>query len=420
MDTRTPTDTPTPEKAPLVPIPRLGLPTVPSVILHILIALSAAMLPACAVGLIADPGESSALLLGIELAAAGLSLLQIAYLWCACRRARGLIPIVVVFGGLSYLVTASFIPLAAGLSLLFCVGMGSMLLAVSPRRTLVWFPLAMLGALAVSLAVTRDPLIALACLIPFPAALALAQGTRTAAAREDGPNRVGVICLTSLALGASIAAVAAALIYRALGTLDVTAILAKLDEGRAMLTEAMASLELSIPAPNGEEIPLDAEYAENLVNQAFNLLPALAVVTVNILAALAQMIQHASLAAFGFGDSVSDRVRLLAMSAVSGAVFILGYVTVWVSGTDASTLVGTVAENVVLILQPGLALCGMLRLIRSFMGRRNRGGCGCLVFFIVPVILFSAPVVLAFYEAISLTIGRLVSRLKPPQDPDSL
>ena len=420
MDTRTPTDTPIPEKAPLVPIARTGLPTVPSVILHILIALSAAMLPACAVGLIADPGESSALLFGIEIAAAILSFLQIAYLWRACRRARGLIPIVVVFGVLSYLATASFIPLAAGLSLLFAVGMGSMLLAVSPKGALVWFPLVPLGAFAVSLAVTRDPLITLACLIPFPAALVLAQGTRSAAAREDGPTRVGVICLTSLTLGASIAAVAAAALYRALGTLDVSAILAWMDNARTLLTDTLVSLELSFPAPNGDEIPVDAEYAENLINQAFNLIPALAVVTVNILAALAQMIQHAALSAFGFGESVTDRVRLFVMSAVSGFVFIAGYITAWVSGTDASTLVGTVAENVVLILQPGLALCGMLRLLHLVMGRRGRGGCGCLVLFIVPVILFSAPVVLAFYEAISLTVGRLLSRLKPPKDPDSL
>ena len=420
MDTRTPTDTPIPEKAPLVPIPRNGLPTVPSVILHILIALSAAMLPACAVGMFAAAGESSALLFGVEIAAAILSFLQIAYLWRACRRARGLMPIIVGFGILSYLATASFIPLSMGLSLLFAVGMGSTLLATSPKGALVWFPLVPLGAFALSLAITRDPLIALACLVPFPAALALAQGTRSSAAREDGLTRVGVICLTSLALGVSVAAVAAVLLYRALGTLELSAILEWMDKGRTLLTDTLVSLEISIPSPNGDEIPLDTAYAENLVNQAFNLIPAFAVVTVNVLAALAQMIQYAALHAFGFGESVSDRVRLFAMSAMSGFVFIAGYITVWVSGTDASTLVGTVAENVVLILQPGLALCGMLRFIHLIVGRKNRGGCGCLVFILIPVILFSVPVVLAFYEAVSLTVGRLIERLKPPRDPDSL
>lgn len=420
MDTNTQANPPAPEKAPLVPIARTGLPTAPSVILHILIALSAAMLPACAVGMIANPGESASLLFGIEIAAAVISFLQLAYLWRACRRARGLVPVIVVFGLFSYLATASFVPLSMGLSLLFTIGTGSTLLAVSPRKALVWFPLVPMGAFALSLAVTRDSLTALACLGPFPAAIALAQGTRAAAAREDGPTRVGVICLTSLALGASIAAIAAVLLYRTLGTLEVSAILEWLDKGRTLLTDTLVSLELSFPAPNGDEIPVDAAYAENLVNQAFNLIPALAVVSINILSTLSQMIQHATLAAFGFGDSVSDRVRLLAMSAVSGFVFIAGYITVWASGTDASTLVGTVAENVVLILQPGLALCGLLRFMGFLTARRERGGCGCLLFILVPILLFSAPVVLAFYEAISLTVGRLLARLKPPKDPDSL
>ncbi len=420
MDTNTQANPPAPEKAPLVPIARTGLPTAPSVILHILIALSAAMLPACAVGMIANPGESASLLFGIEIAAAVLSFLQIAYLWRACRRARGLIPIIAVFGVFSYLATASFIPLSMGLSLLFAVGLGSVLLAVSPRKALVWFPLVPMGAFALSLAVTRDPLTALVCLTPFPAAIALAQGTRTAAAREDGLSRVGVICLTSLALGASVAAVAAVLFYRALGTLEISAILEWLDKGRTLLTDTLVSMELTIPSATGEEIPVDAAYAENLVNQAFNLIPALAVVSINILSTLSQMIQHAALSAFGYGESVSDRVRLFAMSAISGAVFLIGYVTVWISGTDASTLVGTVAENVVLILQPGLALCGLLRFMAFLTARRGRGGCGCLLFIILPILLFSAPVVLAFYEAISLTVGRLISRLKPPRDPDSL
>jgi len=420
VDTNTQAHPPAPEKAPLVPIPRSGLPAAPSVILHILIALSAAMLPACAVGMIADPGESASLLFGIEIAAAVMSFLQIAYLWRACRRARGLIPIIVVLGVFSYLATASFVPISMALSLLFAIGTGSMLLAVSPRRELVWFPLVPMGAFALSLAVTRDPLTALACLTPFPAAIALAQGTRASAAREDGPSRVGVICLTSLALGASVAAVAAALFYRALGTLELSAILEWLNNGRTLLTDTLVSMNLTIPSASGEEIPVDAAYAENLVNQAFNLLPAVAVVMINIFSTLSQMIQHAALAAFGYGDSVTDRVRLFAMSAVSGAVFLIGYVTVWISGTDASTLTGTVAENIVLILQPGLALCGLLRFMGFLTARRGRGGCGCLLLVIVPILLFSAPVVLAFYEALSLTVGRLLSRLKPPADPDSL
>ena len=419
MDTRTPTDNPTPEKAPLVPILRRGLPTAPSVILHILIALSAAMLPACAVGLIADPGESNTLLFGVEIAAALISFLQLAYLWRACRRARGLVPVIVVFGIFSYLATASFIPLSMGLSLLFALGMGSMLLAVSSKKALVWFPLVPLGAFAVSLAVTGDLLISLACLVPFPAAIALAQGTRAAAARKDGPNRVGVICLTSLALGASLAALAAALVYRALGTLDVTAILEWLDGGRTWLTDALVSLELTVPSASGEEIPVDAAYAANLVNQAVNLIPALVVVSVNILSTLAQMIQHAALAAFGFGESVSDRVRVFAMSAVSGVVFIAAYLTALLSGTETSTLAGTVAENVALILQPGLALCGLLRLVATFVSRRRRLGCGFFLLILIPVVLFSAPVVFAFYEGFSLTVGRLLARVKPPVDPDS-
>jgi hypothetical protein len=78
--------------------------------------------------------------------------------------------------------------------------------------------------------------------------------------------------------------------------------------------------------------------------------------------------------------------------------------------------VGTVAENFTIILLPGLAIAGFLRLVTSM----TRKGCspGCLILILVIFLSSIAFIFLASYEAISAVFGPLVAKLKTPKDED--
>ena len=83
-------------------------------------------------------------------------------------------------------------------------------------------------------------------------------------------------------------------------------------------------------------------------------------------------------------------------------------------------MTGTVAQNVTIILLPGLALAGMLRTTRGLVRRGSRG-MGCLFFFIIliPCLMVIAPYVMAAVEVIGNIVSAIASALNPP-DNDSL
>lgn len=409
-----------PDSASLCPILRDGVNRTSGLILSFLLALAAATvgIGLLAVGTVPESGPT--LSQGIAI---GSLVLFALYLWRVTRTSKGILPILVIAGIFVFYFTGSIELTAVLIGLLFAIGEGSFLLAVLPRKQLVWFPMILLAAYGVTLAVTRDPVGAAAALIPFPPMLVLAQSTRRAAASEEGPTRVGVICATALALGATLAALTALGLYMQLGSLSPDALMGFTEELRAALIESITSAEI----PEGlspemvEQLEEMTSYAnaQNTVNSVFNLFPALFVVVVNILSAVAQMMQHASLRTFGYGDSVSERVRVFGMSLISCIVFPVAYMVVFLEGSDASSLVGTVAQNVYVILLPGLALAGVIR-IMSGLARKGPRNLGCLfyLFLLVPGLLILAPFIPAAVEVIGHIYGAITSAIKPPEDDD--
>jgi hypothetical protein len=210
-------------------------------------------------------------------------------------------------------------------------------------------------------------------------------------------------------------------VYRLLGTLDPAALLEAVEAARLSLIESISSAE--IPEGLNEETLAEVKemlsYAnvENMVNSAFNLIPAFFVIAVNLMATVAQSLQHASLRAFGFEKSVSARVTVFRMSLVSCLVFFVAYVVALLEGTATSTLAGTVAQNVYIILMPGLALAGMLR-ITSGLVRKGARGMGCLFFLVIliPCLFLFAPFLFAAFEVIGHIFEVITSALKPPDD----
>ena len=212
-----------------------------------------------------------------------------------------------------------------------------------------------LAAYGLSLALCRDPMLSLAALMPFPAAAA-AFGTRASAEREDGPGRVGVICPTSLCLGVTTLGIAALLLSRRIGSCprasrrasgqpahgaespagdaDATACRADpaavcLDRGAG--TEYHQFRHQSVPRHGSHAVqPLRRAHAGHPAGQSLRI----------------------RVRRLGRG-----RMRLFRMSLMSSCVFLVAGILRMVTSlaSSDSSLAGTVAQNIVIILHPGLS-----------------------------------------------------------------
>ena len=385
-----------------VPINRKGLPVQPLWLLSVLSVLSAAAL-AC--GLAWGTGVVTVPATAVQAVAGTVCLILLFYLFRVLRTMRWT-PILLLLISTGLLYTTGTLAAPAMLMALLCAtGFSALLLAVADKATLTrlaFIPLAAYG-------------LSLAALMPFPAAAALAFGTRASAEREDGPGRVGVICLTSLCLGVTTLGIAALLLSRRIGSLSPAHLGALLDNLRTELSLRLVTLTQQL----AEQIPqlsaLTEEQALNIINSAINLFPGTAVMLCNFCAALMQVILQGSLCAFGYADSVRGRVRLFRMSLMSSCVFLVAGILWMVTSlvSSDSSLAGTVAQNIVIILHPGLSLAGILRILRN--ARRRQAGCFpiFLVLFI-PCLLVYASTLLAVYEAISSILGAILARVRPP------
>lgn len=403
------------------PLLRRGIPPYMLWLLSIAITLSAAMLTGGLAYL------SGSCLLNDTVMELVSSILCVLILFCVFRTRhsqRWVFPLLLLGGGLLFFLTGSLLMPALLLSLLAAIGFSALLLAVSEKQVAVWLAFIPLFAYGLSLALCRDPLLSLVALLPFPAAAALAFGTRAAAEREDAPGRVGIICLTSLALGLCVLGLCALLLGRRLGTLSPAHLSAWLEELRTSMTntlvEVMQSLSDALSETMGDQAPsgiaLTEAQARDIINSLINIFPGLAVAACNIAAALGQVLFHGSLTAFGYGSSVQGRVRLFRMSLMSGIVFLIawGITLATTLANSDSTMAGTVAQNILLILQPGLILVGLLRLLARLA---RRAGClSFLLLFMIPMLLLYASPLLAAYAAIASILDAIFSKVRPPQD----
>jgi hypothetical protein len=101
------------------------------------------------------------------------------------------------------------------------------------------------------------------------------------------------------------------------------------------------------------------------------------------------------------------------MSLVSCVVFFVAYLASVMDRGAATSPWGTVALNVAIILMPGLALAGLLRLTRS-LTKKGARGMGCLFYLVISsfCLLFVAPYLLAAVEVIGHIFEAVTSKLK--------
>ncbi len=396
----------------LVPIPRNGLRGASGVLLGLMLTLALATvgITLCAVSAASQTART------VAEAVSGVSaVLLIFHTWRIGRRAKGMLPVLVLVAALTAYVTDSLLPAALLIALICGITMGALALSVMTRKQAIWAPLLPIAAYVATLLYSRDLVASAACLLPLPAAWALALGTRRAAARENGPGRVGVICLTSLALTVSFVGMGAVILYRLLGTLDLSALKNALEAARENVIVWVTSAELPAETPDELRALLTRENVELMVNGTVNLLPGYIIALINVLAAVSQLLFQATLVSFGCGASLSDRVRVFRMSAVSCVVFLAAYLLTVIGNGDASTLWGTVAQNIYVILLPGLAFAGLLRLTAGIV-RRHMGCFSLLALLLIPLMFLVAPLFLAATEVLGRGWGALSSKLHPPED----
>lgn len=329
----------------------------------------------------------------------------------------------VIPGGMLCFLTHSLLPTGMLLGWIFTMGKGGILLATAPKRAWPCIPLLPLAAYGLTLLLSRDPLGSLVVLLPWPATWVLTRSTRRSTEGEDPIGRVSVICRTALTLGLSISLFLLLSLWVRNGSLRLSLIPESLETLRHSLIDTLYDQ----PMPEGltpELAELWKEmytYAnlENMVNDVFNILPALGVLVSLGLAAAAQLLFYVDLLDFEMRDLLPLGFQHLELSLHACVVFLLASLWVFLEQSVISTFSGTVARNIYLILLPGLALSGLLHLHRFFTRNRQRPP-GCLFFLILPCfcLLFSAPYILAAGEVIVRLYKAIASKLKPNEDND--
>lgn len=277
------------------------------------------------------------------------------------RRLVILIALPTVFGFLSY---ASFIPVAAVVSVIFIVGFGAAVL-LHANRIVVAASFAV--AYGASIFFTKDPLLSagmwLFALCAFLLYVAIAKQMR----------RTSAICLVAASLLVSFAVIVLVGLWKIAGPLNGELFTTLLSEFHAQL---LVAFKESVTHLDPALRPI---MTEEVFNGAFDAvlctLPAIAVISVSVLAFLSHMLTFTVCTASGYLRKLSEKSLVFVLSPVTAVLFILSFVlllTVPYLADDAQILLLTV-ENLTLLLMPGLVLVGILG-IYGFLAKTP----GCL------------------------------------------
>ena len=395
--------------------PRNGLPSGPATaMLSLSLLMSSLFLAIGVAAFTGTPPLSAAATEGIALL---WSVWLIFYTSRLCRPSRGVTPVLIVIGLLAGVLFGSAVPAAMLLSILFTLSAGSLLLIAASKKTFAWIPLIPIGATVLAALVChRTPLLALTSLLPWPTVLVLSAATSTAA-KKRSIGRVGLICLSSLAIGATALIVGAWLIWdHHDGALSLDILKQEFEAFRSILIQQLMSIRFE----NGSEVlALFASEAEasDYVNLMLNVLPGVVVITVNACSFVTLNILIPALRACGLGSYISREMLVFRMTPYAAVLFLLAFfATLFTS--DSTSLAGTVAQNVLLILEPGLALCGLGALMARIVRRRKGGfllfGLFAVAAFFMTALLFLGLAVYGAGSILFFAIAQGLHRRTPP------
>jgi len=236
----------------------------------------------------------------------------------------------------------------------------------------------------VGLLLSKGALCAVLSLCTLPASLLLAYSLKKRL------ERVSAVCHISFGICAVIVIGFLAAVYGRSGELTVSSAKELIDAARTQLSAILSSTATQMSDMVGFELSESdvASYVANITDTLFNLLPAIAVTLGNI---AAYIIHSMCLGICFSAEEDKDSVRPMLvydMSVVSAIVFIIALVLSFALSTDSLYMYGTVAENIMVILCPGLILValGALRMLTS---RKGPSCLGTLAYMLVIFMLAS-------------------------------
>lgn len=269
-------------------------------------------------------------------------------------------------------------------------------LLLEKRTPFVWgLPLI---PVILSLLITRTLYGAALSVSALPCSLLLAYSVK------NKLDRGGAVCRISLGICISVIAVLAITVYTGYGELSMQAVQAFIDELRESITELLSSTVSDVGEILGIELAgTDTESAiASVVASLFNLLPAIIITLGNITAYIVHSLYLS--VTYSSEEKRKEAIPMLSlnMSLVSAVIYIFALILSFSLVSDSTAIYGTAAENVLLILAPGLILTA-LGALRAFTAKK--GSClGTLAYLGVVFMLIS----LSVYAIIGVALAGAV------------
>ncbi|MBO4212671.1 MAG: hypothetical protein J5894_01015 [Clostridia bacterium] len=262
--------------------------------------------------------------------------------------------------GISLLYGGDFAFAALICSVVVTVGLGSYLFATVKSP---FIPAVIPAAYLVAFLFGRDPIVAFLSLIAFPAAFVL---SRTFNGKS---GRLSVICYTSATLIGSGLITLVIWIAAENGGLAGNVFVGAADKFFDRLvvyyTEQYAELAARYETMGISAVAygLSAEDAKEYAVAVYGIIPALAVVAVNVVSFIGFQINTSILSPFEKKRMFLKNKLDFSMSWVSATVFIIAGIVMLYNSYAGNETVALIAQNIYLILLPGLVLTAILLLL---------------------------------------------------------
>lgn len=241
--------------------------------------------------------------------------------------------------------------------------------------------------LIISILLTQSASGVVLSLFTLPCSLLLAH------AIKNRCGRVGAVCRISLGICICAVLLFLCAVYATAGEITLSAAKSIIETAREQLTKLLGSAASEMQALLGYELTsVDLENVIDVaVSSVFNLLPALVITLANIAAYIIHSLYLS--VAFVSDEEKKDALPMLSfdMSLVSAIVYIASLVLSFVLTSDKTAIYGTAAQNVLIVLAPGLILTALAG-IRTLTMRRGPSCLGTLLYFGVIFMLASLSV----------------------------
>ncbi len=287
------------------------------------------------------------------------------------------------------------------LCLLVTVSIGAYLVCTVRSYRLLVIPVL---AYAIALLISRDAMLAVLAVLAMPAAGVLAHATMKNSGRVASVSLCAAMLALCAAFGLSL------LWYRSFGAISLGDIRATLDTLRDQIILTWEQDEYAelveqwlASHPFGDTVTTST-FIHFAVNTAFSLLPAMAVLALNLVSFAAQVTCTNAFVGTGLPMMATRSARLFVLSVPSAVIFLIaGVVSLFSSGT---TVFSALMLNLTLILLPPMCIVGAYKLAADFRSRVSP----LTVILLIAAVLF-APALLIFGVAVSGAVTTLVRPL---------